>query len=143
MNKQQKARITDTVNGYNKGKKYPLDERLFIDHCKRYIKAIREGRMICSIDSVSASGMSRTLKFIECARSQKVKPTQYYILNFYQLFDALGFQKVKDSDYFRVHGCGMDMVFATNYQNIHQMAYMGIISKKEADILAQRTPQVI
>lgn len=111
----------------------------FIRNADRYIKAIKEGRVICSIGSVSSSGMSRTIKFLECNKGT----TGYNYLNFYMLFDILGYQKVKDSDYFRVHGCGMDMVFHTNYTIIHNLYGLGFINKKQCDILAQQTPSAI
>lgn len=111
----------------------------FIRNAKRYIKAIKQGRVICNIDSVSASGMSRTLKFLECSGSIK---NGFSYLNFYTLFDNLGFTKVKNSSYFRVNGCGMDMVFHTNYAIIHNLKNLGFLTKKEADILAQKTPSV-
>ena len=124
------------LNKYNKNNKYPVTPDNFEMNCKRYIKAIKDGRMICSIDKVSASGMSRTLRFVEMAKVGKT----HYIYNFYQLFDILGYEKVKQSDYFRIHGCGMDMVFDTNYNMIHKLYHFGLISKKTCSILCQKTP---
>lgn len=112
----------------------------FIRNAKRYIKAIKQGRIICNIESVSASGMSRTLKFLECSGSIK---NGFSYLNFYTLFDNLGFTKVKNSHAFRVNGCGMDMVFHTNYTIINDLQRLGFLSKKEASELAQKTPSVI
>jgi hypothetical protein len=43
---------------------YSVDQ--FYKDAERYVKAIKEGRVICSIGSVSRSGMSRTIKFLEC-----------------------------------------------------------------------------
>ena len=113
----------------------------FIADVKRYIKACKEHRLICSIDTVSASGMSRTMKFMEHSFDRKLK--RGYILNFYMLFKVLGHQKVKDSDYFRITGCGMDMVFNTNYNNIREFKYMGFLQDKTARVLEQNTPAVI
>ena len=113
-------------------------EDLYID-AKRYIKAIKEGRMCCIIDSVSSSGMSRTLKFHECNKSKY--GFNYY--NFYNLFCCLGFSKVKNSDNFRIHGCGMDMVFATNNDICHQLKRLGIITKSTCDKVSQMTPIVL
>lgn len=112
----------------------------FQDNAKRYIKAIKQGRVICSIGSVSSSGMSRTMKFLECNGDNK---SGFRYLNFYSLFCDLGQSKVKDSNYFRVHGCGMDMIFHTNYTIIHQLKRLGFISKKECAKLAQMTPSTI
>lgn len=113
----------------------------FISDAKRYISAIRQGRVICSIGSVSKSGMSRTIKFLAPEKNEGLKRYQYY--NFFALFKALGYSPVNESDYFRIHGCGMDMVFHTNYSNIHTFERLGFISKKECSKLAQMTPTVI
>lgn len=114
----------------------PEEATYFYQNAKRYIKAIKDGRMCCIIESVSSSGMSRTLKFMECSGGKH----GYSYLNFYNLFKNLGYTKVKNSDCFRVHGCGMDMVFATNYNICHQLKKLGIITKKTCDKLAQKTP---
>lgn len=113
----------------------------FIEDGNRYIKAIKEGRMICNIDTVSSSGMSRTIKFLECAKNNSLG--QYQYLNFYAFFTALGFEKVKDKNTFRIHGSGMDMIFHTNYTNIHRMHRLGFITRQQCEELAQMTPQVI
>ena len=106
----------------------------------RYIKAIKEGRVICSIGSVSSSGMSRTIKFLECSKGNN----KYYYLNFFLLFKLLGYSEVKkQGHYFRINGCGMDMVFNTNHNNIHRLKDLGFITVKECETLAQQTPNVI
>ena len=105
-------------------------EESFLNCAKDYISAIRQKRMICIIKSVSKSGMSRVLKFHSFE-----KP---YIRNYYSLFIALGYKKVDNG--FRVSGCGMDVIFHTNYTIIHRLHLLGLISKKERDLLAQRTP---
>ena len=123
-------------------KQYKLNDDEFIcfaSNAKRYIKAIKDGRMCCVIDSVSSSGMSRTLKFIEC----NGKAGNYNYYNFYWLFDQLGYAKVKNSDLFRVYGCGMDMVFATNYDIIHTFKNLGFITKKTAGNLSKKTPYTV
>jgi len=119
-------------------KQYSVDT--FMDDCKRYISAIKQGRMICNIESVSRSGMSRNIKFLECSKSSS--GFRYY--NFYSIFKALGFTDVKGyQGLFKIHGCGMDMVFHTNYTIIHKLHRLGFITKKECDKLAQLTPQII
>ena len=119
------------------GKYHTMTTDDLIMNAKRYIKAVKERRVICSIGSVSSSGMSITIKFLEMPRKGG------YLLNFYNLFDVLGYTKIKDSDYFRISGCGMDMVFNTNYNIIHELKHMGFISKKTASSLCQETPQVV
>ncbi len=110
-----------------------FDESDFEKSAKRYIDASKRESLLCIIDSVSKSGMSRTLKFIE-AKPNKGKMN---FLNFYGLFNAMGFCKVKDSDSFRVYGCGMDMVFHTHYTIIRTLKGLGFITKTTADSLAQ------
>jgi len=117
-----------------------LDIKSFVNSADRYIKAIKEGRMICSIGSVSQSGMSRNIKFMECRKGNN----RHCYLNFYAFFLALGHRSVGNMDgYFRVSGCGMNMIFHTNYQIIHRLHRLGFISKKQCSNLAQLTPSVI
>jgi hypothetical protein len=115
------------------------DEQFYNDAI-RYIKAIKESRVICSIGSVSRSGMSRTIKFIECDMSEK----RAHWYNFHTLFLALGYKEARsDRDYFTISGCGMDMIFHTNYSIIHRLGRLGFLSEDEVRDLAQNTPPVI
>lgn len=127
------------VKGYNKKNNYPMEEATFIDHALRYIKAIKEGRMLCSIGSVSKSGMSRTIKFLEMSGGEG----KHFLYNFYQFFDALGYTKIKDSDYFRIGGCGMDMIWHTNYSIMHDLKRLGFIDNDECSTLAQASPHIV
>jgi len=114
----------------------------FISDSIRYINAIKEGRVICAIGSVSKSGMSRTIRLLECAPTKY--ELRYIYLNFYAFMRCLGYKASgKYGDYFRINGCGMDMIFATNYNIIHSLYYMGFINKEQCDDLAQLTPTVI
>lgn len=112
----------------------------FTQSAKRYIKAIKQGRVICNIESVSASGMSRNLKFMECNGTIK---KGFQFLNFFKLFKDLGFKTGRNSNAFKISGCGMDMVFHTNYTIIHQLHQLGFLTKKECDVLSQKTPNII
>jgi hypothetical protein len=118
---------------------YHFTNEDFYNHALRYLKASKENRIMCVIDKVSASGMSRTIKFLE-ASFKKRNIYGMYIYNFYALFICLGHQKCGNSDYFRIHGTGMDMVFHTHYCIIHDLYRLGFITKKECDKLAQKTP---
>jgi hypothetical protein len=133
--------LNSFIKAYNKKNEYKIDIETFIDHAKRYIKAIKDNRVICSIGSVSKSGMSRTIKFVELAKNDT--SGQHQVLNFYQFFEALGYSPVKNSDYFRIGGCGMDMIFYTNYQIMNDLRRIGLISKDECSTLSQKTPSVI
>ena len=122
-------------------KKYGSSEvSQFTQSAKRYIKAIKQGRVICNIENVSRSGMSRNLKFLECSGTIK---NGFNYLNFWSLFKDLGFTTLQNRQSFKINGYGMDMVFHTNYQIMHQLQSLGFISKKECEILAQKTPNVI
>ena len=136
--------IDSLLKKYNKGRNYPASSEDFIRHAKRYIKAIKERRIICAIDKVSASGMSRTLKFLEMSRGTYEKKTRYSLLNFYEFFQMLQYTPAaKNSDYFRIMGCGMDMVFATNYYIIGKLERLGFINAADSSVLRQATPPVV
>jgi len=111
-------------------------EENFIKDAEQYIQAIREGRVIVSVVSVAKSGMSRRLKVL-AYQKHKESETGYY-RQFLSMFEALGY-KVKDYS-FTVNGCGMDMIFHTNYSAMHTFKNIGLISKEECEILSQQTP---
>ena len=113
----------------------------FTDDCKSYIKAIEENRMLCNVANVSSSGTTRILKFSSCEKIKKSK--NYYYRNYSTLFRILGFSESKEIGYFRITGCGMDMIFATNYSIIHYLKKIGFIDERTCEILAQKTPTII
>lgn len=145
MNKQERiiAKIADNkeLSKHIENSNYYSVER-FIKDAERYIKAIKEHRMVCNIGKVSGSGMSRTMKFVAPEKSTYPGPTRFQYLNFIAFLEAMG-HKVDRDGFFRVHGCGMDMVFHTNYCIIHSLQRLGFISKKQCEKLAQQTPYVI
>jgi hypothetical protein len=109
----------------------------FIMNAERYIKAIKERRMVNTIARVSKSGMSRTIKFNEVSKSGGV-------LNFFLLFKVLGYSEARGlNGHFSVSGCGMDMVFHTNYCNIRTLKRLGFISSKQCSVLEQMTPTTL
>lgn len=117
-----------------KGLRYYNNEN-FISDAKQYIKAIKDGSMFCIIKSVSNSGISRVIDFKSVAKS---KDKRFYYRNYNCFFIALGFTEVSDG--FRISGCGMDMIFHTNYSIIHSLCRLGLINKKQCSQLAQNTP---
>jgi hypothetical protein len=129
--KNVRKRLTDAYNG-------GFEE--FLKDADRYVKAIKERRMCCIIGSVSSSGMSRTMRFISC---EKVSKTGYAYMNYYSLFVMAGYTAPKHSSYFRVSGCGMDMVFATHYDITSFLRNMGVISEKDCNWLRQQTPATL
>ncbi len=128
----------DIMKYINNNEYFNIEE--FYNNSMRYIKAIKDGRMICNINSVSKSGMSRTIKFTECAKNSY--DNRYMYLNFLVLFEALGYN-VNHKGYTRIGGCGMDMIFHTNYSIIHRLTNLGFMSPKQCSGLAQMTPSVI
>jgi len=115
----------------------------FIKDAFQYIKAIKEGRMINSIGSVSSSGMSRTISFMSCEKSNYKGGTGYTYRQYYALFKVLGYSPKDNNGYFRIHGAGMDMIFHTNYSIIHTLRRLGFINKKQCESFAQMTPSTI
>lgn len=118
--------------------KYYSEEQ-FISDVKSYIKAIKEGRMLNTIHSVSSSGMSRVISFHSCEKNKN----GFYYRQYVSLFRALGYSKGSTDFNFRITGCGMDMIFHTNYSNIHLFYNLGFINKSECDILCQKTPTTL
>ena len=107
----------------------------FIQDCKEYIKAIKEGRMLYLVDTVSNSGMSRTLIIKSCEKNKRTK--DFYYRNYTFMFKILGYSLSKDYN-IKVSGCGMNMLFATNYDIIHTFKNIGLINSKVCDVLAQK-----
>jgi len=111
----------------------------------KYIEAIQEGRMVCVIHSVAKSGMSRVMSFHSCEQNQYPEDStpDFHYRQWNCLFIALGHTESKCRNGFRIGGCGMDMVFATNYNIIHNLLRLGFITKEVCNILAQKTPIVL
>lgn len=107
--------------------------QMFEREAKQYISAIEQGRMICFIHSVSRSGMTRYMSFKAYAKS-------FYYKGFNQFISSLLGIKLNKQCKLIVEGCGMDMVFNTNYEVINALQRIGYLSKKRAEKLAQKTP---
>jgi hypothetical protein len=131
-NKELLKAIEKTGNEY-----YNVED--FVSDAKTYIKAIKQSRMVCTIESVSSSGMSRVLKFNSC----EGKAGKFNYRSYSLLFKTLGYKQARNSWGFTVSGCGMDMVFHTNYTIIHQLHKYGLLNKKDCEVLAQMTPTVL
>lgn len=148
MNAKKLAKVTEKISASKELMKRIEESRFssvsdFITTAERYIKAIKERRMICSIGSVSKSGMSRTIKFL-APEKYSDPSTRWQYLNFFLFFKQMGYTESRSREhYFTIGGCGMDMVFDTNYTIIHRLHRLGFISKKECDSLCQMTPTVI
>jgi hypothetical protein len=114
---------------------YYSDEQ-FLSDANQWIKSIEQNRVICSVVSVSKSGMSRKLKFLSFEPNKDSDKGYYRQYN--TMLKTLGY-KLKDYS-ITVNGCGMDMIFHTNYSIIHDFKRMGIITSEQCETLCQMTP---
>ena len=134
-----KQAIGKLLSETQKGMTYPMTADDFIVNATRYIKAVSEGRMMCVIDSVSRSGMSRVMHFSEFNIEREIGR----VYHFWNLFKALGYSESRNKNGFLINGCGMDMVFNTNYNIIHTLQNLGFLTKAQCDKLAQKTPTIL
>ena len=118
--------------------RYYSIEALILD-AKEYISDVKSGAMYCVIKSVSSSGMSRTMNF---GSNRKGLGGRYRNRQYNYFLRMMGETYTKDG-YIRVNGCGMDMVFATNYNIIRELHRLGFVGIRERDELAQMTPIVL
>ena len=118
-----------------------LYAQMFEDTALQYIKAVEQRRMICFIQGVSRSGMTRRMTFKACVRNKGYDTYSYIDLNWF-IHAATGIRINKDRELV-VDGCGMDMVFDTNYTVIRILQRLGYLKPKRAEKLAQRTPTAV
>ena len=125
INNQEVVKRIAKENYYN--------ESDFITDCKRYVKAIKERRIITSIVNVSASGMQRTVRLREIGKANSYG---YCLNTFYSFLKVLGYSLDKNGDV-KLRGCGMDLIFALNYDVCGIMKHLGVVSEKEFRTLSQ------
>lgn len=82
-------------------------------NAERFIKALKEQRIVVSIPHVSSSGMSRIIRFREINGYKSGNKYHYAIYQFDWFLEQLGYSYDKNWDGIKIGGCGMDMVFAT------------------------------
>lgn len=82
-------------------------------NAERFIKALKEHRIVCSVKHVSSTGMSRTISFCEMCVSTMNGKKYGQLLQFNWFFTQLGWPWDKNRDGIRVSGCRMDMIFNT------------------------------
>jgi len=139
MNVAKLSTNKELVKSIGKLNYYTIEN--FISDAKCYIKAIEQRRMICVIKSVSASGMSRQLKFNSC---EKGKDGGFWYRQYINMFLALGYSESKNNNgAFVIGGCGMDMVFHTHYSIIRSLRNMGFITDDKCRTLEQMTPTTL
>ena len=107
-----------------------------------YINASRTGSLCCVVKSVSKSGLSRKLLFFSVDRISEGNCAPYYYGYFLELLGYKASRNYCDSC-ITVNGCGMDMVFHTNYRVINMLCDFGFITEAERDTLRQKTPHTL
>lgn len=107
----------------------------FVKDCKCYIKSLKSGRVQYTVTHVSNSGMSRDI-FIQ---SYEGTMTKGYFRTYFSMLQVLGYKFAsKYSSDIKVGGCGMNMLFATNYNICNYFNRMGLITEKEFKTLCQK-----
>ena len=116
-------------------RKYYNNIEDLISDIQTYISAVKSGRILYEVITVSKSGMSRTIKITSCEKASK---NRYYYRQYCCMLGVLGETVVSGyRDTIRVYGCGMNMLFSTNYNLMHTFCRLGFISKKQCKKLAQ------
>ena len=123
----------DVKKAIKKNSYYSAEE--FIKDAETYISAIKDGRMLCVVKTVAKSGLSRVLTF----HSLEGIESKYY-RSYRSFFEAMGYKESRSKEGFTVSGCGMNMIFHTNYSIMHDLRRMGFITESEAETLCQKTP---
>jgi hypothetical protein len=110
----------------------------FISDAQTYLKAVKERRISYTVDTVSRSGMSRTIIITSCEKSAYNGKRSFYYRQYNSMLEVMGYSVKRGyRDAIRVGGCGMNMLFATNYDIVWTLHRLGFISRKQCDVLAQ------
>ena len=129
----QKIKLTNEMIKRLESNEYYSKED-FTNDCKTYIKALKSGRLQYRVTNISKSGLSRDILI----SSFEGNMNKGYYRNYTNMLETLGFNFVsKYSSDIRVKGCGMNMLFATNYNIIHTFKNINLINKKQCEILAR------
>ena len=119
-------------------KKVDMSIDQFIRDAQTYLRAVTERRISYTVATVSKSGMSRTLIITSCERSRWEGKVSYYYRQYNTMLQAMGYSVKRGyRDSIRVYGCGMNMLFATNYNIVWSLHRLGFISRRQCDLLCQ------
>ena len=110
-------------------------KEMLLSDIQDYIKALKDGRLQYLVMNVSQSGMNRNILIQSCEHYKATN--KFYFRQYSRMLEMLNY-KLDKNYYVKVSGCGMNMVFATNYYLIQTFKSMNIISESEANILAQK-----
>lgn len=127
-------KITLTKEVIKNLKKEGYIDDQFIASAQTYIKAVKDGRALFTVNSVSRSGMSRNITVQSCEKS---KAGGYYYRHYALMFRALG-ERVNDDLSIKVSGAGMSMTFALNYNTMRALMNMGFMSETQFETLSQK-----
>ena len=114
-------------------------EKEFKRDAARYVAAVKEGRLLCKIVSISRSGMSRTLEIFELAKCGDM----FHPYGFCAFLEALGFTMTPHKDAIRIRGCGFDATYETHAHVVSALVTIGIITEAEAVSLRKIAPHKI
>lgn len=94
-----------------------------IRNAERFIKALKEHRLIASVKKVSRDGLSRQIFFGEVGIVANDRPAIY---QFNYFFSQLGWRYARgNADALSISGCGMDMIFHTFDSVASTLKYYG------------------
>lgn len=91
-------------------------------NAERFLKAVREHRILCNVKRVSSSGMSRVIGVYEIQNDENGRP---HILQFNWFLGQMGWTYSDKDNAIRVGGCGMDMIFHLLYTTVENLRYYG------------------
>ena len=103
-------------------------EELFLDDCKRYIKASKENRLMSKVSNVSKIGTSRIINIFEIGSSKRYTNM---ILNFSRLFEIVYGNYNIEKEGVLVKGCGMNMILHLHDSTIEYLRYRKLITKSQ------------
>jgi len=130
----KKITLSNEIKNNLKKEEYYTEDQ-FVSDVKTYINAVKSGRILYTVTHVSSSGMSRNINI----KSFEGSMSKGHYRNYFTMLRVMGYKSAdKYSSNIRVGGCGMNMLFATNYNIIHSFYRMGFINKATCDVLAQR-----
>lgn len=124
----------EIIKNISKNEYYSQED--FIKDCKCYIKALKSGRLQYTVTHVANSGMSRDILI----QSFEGNMTKGYFRTYFTMLQVLGYKEAGKYavDSIKVSGCGMNMLFSTNYDICHDFNRIGLITKKDCKTLCQK-----
>ena len=124
-------KLTKTVIKRIEANKY-YNQEDFVKDCKTYIKAVQANRALFRVTHVSTSGMSRNISIT----SFEGKMSKGYFRQYASMLEVMGFNLTNRFEV-KASGCGMDMVWNTNYNIVNMIKSYGIITKKTSEKVSQ------